>query len=192
MNQQATTQAETTNLRIKDLAAGALFTFADVDSSPVYRRRAEWDGPFPTAEDIRTGRVVTAADSCLVIRVSEAAGAAILDAVRLARRYFSPERAAADGLVLLLAPIQDKNYTANKDRTSADRDGYSPCAICGTAIRDGDKKAASVWLHGGGAYLVKPGAGYENLPLDTAADMGAYKVGASCLRRHPEVRAFTY
>jgi hypothetical protein len=179
-------------LRIKDLEAGAFFTFADLDEARVYQRRAEWDGPFPTAEEVRTGRVVTAADSCLVRRVPATQAEDLRAAIRMARRYFDPARAAEDGFLFMLAGRRAETYTANGESTGAHRDGYSPCAVCGKAIRDDDKRAGSVWLHGGGAYLVKPGAGYENLPLDPAADLGRYKIGASCLRRYPELRAFTY
>lgn len=77
---------------------------------------------------------------------------------------------------------QHPNYMANKDRYG--KPDALPCVVCGKGV---SKPRWWVRLHLGGSHLVTE-AEAETLPENE--DMGAYPLGADCLRQHPELRLY--
>lgn len=81
-------------------------------------------------------------------------------------------------------------YATNADfhrqvtRTGAYRDGYSPCLICGRAVKDCG--AAVLRVVDGGGTIADNG----DPDIDPSADLGCYPIGPCCLKRYPEFRPY--
>ena len=59
-----------------------------------------------------------------------------------------------------------------------------PCVICGKPVKQ-DGKSHWIRLGGGGSYAVTN----AEAAADPAGDLGAYPVGPTCWRKHPELHA---
>lgn len=80
--------------------------------------------------------------------------------------------------------IRSKSYSANENRTRANRDGYEPCALCGCAVSRANKQAFDVMVTDGG-YV----ATTEEDP-DNPGWLGLQAIGPDCARRYPELQPY--
>jgi hypothetical protein len=85
----------------------------------------------------------------------------------------------------LIAFKQNDDYRDQVRKTNAERSGYSPCCVCGRAIKDGTAKM--VHIVEGGSSLALP---EEEATIDPSADLGCYPIGPECLKKHPEYRPY--
>jgi len=71
-------------------------------------------------------------------------------------------------------------------RHADDTGDLPPCIICGRPIRA--KSPKHLHIVGGGSLVLSPADDEEY--TDTAADMGYHPVGAGCLKKHPQLKAY--
>jgi hypothetical protein len=75
-------------------------------------------------------------------------------------------------------------------RAKANRAGFSPCAVCGRAVRVAPG-AAALHVHKGGSHAVTEAEAAElNAAGQGSADLGRQFVGSECLRSFPDLRPY--
>lgn len=66
---------------------------------------------------------------------------------------------------------------------------HYPCVICGREVKPGPK-TAYVHLHYGGGVAILPEEEEQANRECPGGNLGAYPVGADCLRKHPELKPY--
>lgn len=83
----------------------------------------------------------------------------------------------------------NENYSSNQDKFPCKGNTY-PCVVCGKPCPN---PKFMLWVHCGGDTAVTIEEGERlNAAGEEGSDLGSQPIGVDCLRKHPELKPYTW